>query len=212
MNGLDDSVAISPRMSMNSAAPPPPSHPGYETSQDLLNQAAWGNESAFQEIIKIHGRRLYAIAYSILQNQTEAEEIVQDTFVKAYRELGSFREADKFPGWLNLVTRNAARDVLRKRRPQAEEEALAQLEDHQIPKPGARLDEEHVQGQLKRALASLPEEHRTAITLRYLEGLDYQGIESVMGLSNGALRGILGRALGTLRNRLQPLRMERSSL
>ena len=61
------------------------------------------------------------------------------------------------------------------------------------------MEEQEHQKRLRRALASLPEEHRTAVTLRYLEGLDYRAIESRMGLSNGALRGILGRALGTLR-------------
>ena len=68
---------------------------------------------------------------------------------------------------------------------------------------GETEQQEH-QGRLRRALATLPEEHRTALTLRYLEGLDYRAIEDQMGLSNGALRGILGRALGTMRKALKP--------
>jgi RNA polymerase sigma-70 factor (ECF subfamily) len=185
------------------APPPDPAH-------KLLAEAVQGDETAFAQLVRLHSRRLYAIAYAILQNQTEAEEVVQDTFVKAHRELSSFRNPEKFPGWLNLVARNGARDILRRRRPQAEESALAQMEDTSVSRPGTRLDEAHVQQDLKRALASLPEEHRTALTLRYLEGQDYQGIERTMGLTNGALRGILGRALSTLRQRLQPLRIERS--
>ena len=65
--------------------------------------------------------------------------------------------------------------------------------------PGSAMEEHEHQARLRRALATLPEEHRTALTLRYLEDLDYRAIETTMGLSNGALRGILGRALGTLR-------------
>jgi RNA polymerase sigma-70 factor (ECF subfamily) len=61
------------------------------------------------------------------------------------------------------------------------------------------MEREEHDVRLRRALAALPEEHRTALTLRYLEGLDYRAIETTMGVSNGALRGILGRALGTLR-------------
>ncbi len=176
----------------------------------LVKAAADGDENAFGELIRIHGRRLYAIAYGVLQNQTEAEDVVQDTFVKAHTELGRFREAEKFGGWLNLVTRNRARDLLRRRRPQAEESEMEQLVDTGVKRPGIRMDEEHVQKQLKRALASLPEHHRMAVTLKYLEGLDHQGIEDVMGLTNGALRGMLGRALATLRVKLQLL--ERSSV
>jgi RNA polymerase sigma-70 factor (ECF subfamily) len=61
------------------------------------------------------------------------------------------------------------------------------------------MEKQEHEAHLRRALATLPEEHRMALTLRYLEGLDYRAIENAMGLSNGALRGILGRALGTLR-------------
>ncbi len=73
------------------------------------------------------------------------------------------------------------------------------MADHRAATPGSEMEKEEHEVRLRRALASLPEEHRTALTLRYLEGLDYRSIETAMGLSNGALRGILGRALGTLR-------------
>ena len=73
------------------------------------------------------------------------------------------------------------------------------MADHSAVTPGSALETQEHQAHLRRALAALPEEHRTALTLRYLEGLDYRAIETTMGLSNGALRGILGRALGTLR-------------
>jgi RNA polymerase sigma factor (sigma-70 family) len=73
------------------------------------------------------------------------------------------------------------------------------MADHAAATPGSAMEKQEHLAHLRRALAKLPEEHRTALTLRYLEGLDYRVIEATMGLSNGALRGILGRALGTLR-------------
>jgi RNA polymerase sigma-70 factor (ECF subfamily) len=73
------------------------------------------------------------------------------------------------------------------------------MADHAAVTPGSALEQQEHTAKLRRALATLPEEHRTALTLRYLEGLDYRAIEEQMGLTNGALRGILGRALGTLR-------------
>ena len=93
----------------------------------------------------------------------------------------------------------APRDRLRRRRPQADPETMGTLVDHSAATPGSALEKEEHEARLRRALATLPEDHRIALTLRYLEGLDYRAIETAMGLSNGALRGILGRALGTLR-------------
>ena len=77
-----------------------------------------------------------------------------------------------------------------------------------LPDPVRSWNGRNSNAGLRRALGTLPEEHRTALTLRYLEGLDHRAIELAMGLSNGALRGILGRALGTLR-RMPALAHER---
>jgi RNA polymerase sigma-70 factor (ECF subfamily) len=158
-----------------------------------------GDEEAFESVIRTYSRRVYIIAYAIVQDVAEAEDLVQDTFLKAHQMGPRLRDPEKFPAWLLTVVRNAARDRLRRRRPQAPSDDLGALHDPNAATPGSALEEMESQAHLRRALARLPEEHRTALTLRYLEGLDYRAIESEMGLSNGALRGILGRALGTLR-------------
>ena len=169
------------------------------TERIAITAALGGDEEAFESVIRSYSRRLYVIAYGIVQDVAEAEDIVQETFLKAHRMARQFREPEKFPAWLQTVTRNAARDTLRRRKPQAPPESFDVLEDHNAATPGSRMQERESQAHLRKALLSLPEEHRTALTLRYLEGLDYRAIEVAMGLSNGALRGILGRALGTLR-------------
>jgi RNA polymerase sigma-70 factor (ECF subfamily) len=157
-----------------------------------VTAALAGDDAAFETVIRTYGRRAYVVAYGILQDVAEAEDIVQETFLKAHHQREKMREPEKFPAWLLTVARNAARDRLRRRKPQADTETFETMAD-----PGAATPEH--EAHLRRALATLPEEHRTALTLRYLEGLDYRAIETRMGLSNGALRGILGRALGTLR-------------
>ena len=169
------------------------------TERSMVMAALGGDDAAFETVIRTYGRRVYVVAYAILQDVSEAEDTVQDTFLKAHQQRGKLREPEKFPAWLLTVARNGARDRLRRRRPQADEETFDSLVDHQAVTPGSRLEQEEHQARIRRALATLPEEHRTALTLRYLEGLDYRAIETTMGLSNGALRGILGRALGTLR-------------
>jgi len=175
----------------------------------VIKAALGGDEEAFEAVIRTYSRRVYVVAYAILQDQSEAEDIVQDTFLKAHQAGNRLREPGKFSAWLLTVTRNAARDRLRRRRPQAGMETFDTLVDDKVATPGSALEQEEAQAHLRRALGKLPEEHRTALTLRYLEGLDYRAIETTMGLSNGALRGILGRALGTLRRMPE---LERSSL
>jgi RNA polymerase sigma-70 factor (ECF subfamily) len=165
----------------------------------MVMAALAGDEEAFETVIRTYSRRVYVVAYAIVQDTSEAEDIVQESFLKAHHQRTKLRDAEKFPAWLLTVTRNAARDRLRRRRPQAGVETFDTLADPNAATPGSSLEQEEHQAHLRRALATLPEEHRTALTLRYLEGLDYRAIEAEMGLSNGALRGILGRALGTLR-------------
>jgi RNA polymerase sigma-70 factor, ECF subfamily len=167
--------------------------------RNMIIAALAGDDKAFETVIRTYSRRVYVVAYAIVQDQSEAEDIVQETFLKAHRQSARLREPEKFPAWLLTVTRNGARDRLRQRRPQAGMESFDTLIDDRAARPGAALEKEEHQARLRRAMAALPEEHRTALTLRYLEGLDYRSIETAMGLSNGALRGILGRALGTLR-------------
>ena len=165
----------------------------------MVMAALAGDDEAFETVIRTYSRKVYVVAYAILQDVPEAEDIVQDTFLKAHHQRGKLREPEKFPAWLLTVARNGARDRLRRRRPQADAVVFDTMADHRAATPGSEMEKEEHEVRLRRALASLPEEHRTALTLRYLEGLDYRSIETAMGLSNGALRGILGRALGTLR-------------
>jgi RNA polymerase sigma-70 factor (ECF subfamily) len=175
----------------------------------MVMAALAGDHEAFETVIRTYSRRVYVVAYAILQDVSEAEDVAQDTFLKAHHQRGKLREPEKFPAWLLTVARNGSRDRLRRRRPQADAAAFDTLADPNVATPGSSLEKEEHQARLRRALATLPEEHRTALTLRYLEGLDYRTIEMAMGISNGSLRGILGRALGTLR-RMPALQRENS--
>jgi RNA polymerase sigma-70 factor, ECF subfamily len=167
--------------------------------REKYRAAIHGDRDAFEMIIRNSSRALFAIAYGILQNREEAEDAVQDALVKAWKSRWRVRDPEKFPAWLATIARYRARDVFRKRRtvplPAAIEEAVEASE----PTADTDLDR-----QLHSALAALPEVHRSALTLRYFEEMDYQTIENLLGLSNGALRGILGRALATMRKQLRP--------
>ena len=164
--------------------------------------AIQGDRDAFEMIIRAQSRPLFAIAYGILQNAQEAEDVVQDALVKAWKSRWRVRSPKKFPAWLATIARHRAHDVFRRRRPISLDE---QLGEPAVERSGIGEPEQEREEQLQSALAALPELQRAAISLRYLENMDYATIERTLGLTNGALRGILGRALGTLRKQMKPL-------
>lgn len=168
-----------------------------------IESALGGDEAAFEELIHTHSRRLFAIAYGVLQNAGEAEDVVQETLVKAWRLRRKVRDAERFEPWLTTIARNGALDLLRRRRSVPLDEESRDFPSADAA-PGNGLDEAARDACVHRALATLPEHYRVALSLRYLEGMDCRAVETAMGLSNGALRGILGRALETLRHALRP--------
>jgi RNA polymerase sigma-70 factor, ECF subfamily len=168
------------------------------SEREQYRAAIHGDREAFEMIIRTNSRALFAIAYGILQNREQAEDVVQDSLVKAWKTCWRVRHPEKFTAWLASIARHGAHDILRRSRP--------------VPYPheGIEISEDEptdttaVDQKLHSALATLPELHRAALTLRYFEEMDYRTIENTLGLTNGALRGILGRALASMRKQLRP--------
>ena len=168
------------------------------SEREHYRAAIHGDREAFEMVIRSNSRTLFAIAYGILQNREEAEDVVQDSLVKAWKMRWRVRDPEKFPAWLSMIARHGAHDAFRKRR--SVPLTLEAIEASQANTPETSAMDQ----QLHSALATLPELHRAALTLRYFEEMDYRTIENTLGLTNGALRGILGRALASLRKQLRP--------
>ena len=168
------------------------------SEREQYQAAINGDREAFEMIIRAHSRSLFAIAYGILQNREEAEDVVQDSLVRAWKTRWRVRDPEKFQAWLCTIARNRAHDILRKRTPVSFRHDTLEI-SQTGPTAMAGIDE-----QLHLALTGLPELHRAALTLRYFEEMDYRTIENTLGLTNGAVRGILGRALATMRKQLRP--------
>jgi RNA polymerase sigma-70 factor (ECF subfamily) len=175
------------------------------SEREQYGAAIHGDRHAFEMIIQTHSRALFAVAYGILQNREEAEDAVQDALIKAWKSRWRVRDPEKFPAWLAMIARHRAHDVFRRRRsvPLSDEMAESLSSDMNMNRntvaTAASLDR-HVHS----ALSALPEVHRSALMLRYFEEMDYETIENTLGLTNGALRGILGRALAAMRKQLRP--------
>ena len=174
------------------------------SENEIFRAAIHGDREAFEMIIRSQSRALFAIAYGILQNREEAEDVVQDTLVKAWKTRWRVRDPEKFPAWLGTIARHRAHDLARRRRSVPFPAEAAEPVDPGFENAARTSREHEVNAQVQAALSDLPELHRAALTLRYFEAMDYAAIGRVLGLSDGALRGILGRALGTMRKRLRP--------
>jgi len=181
----------------------------HATDEDLVQAAQRGERTAFEELVRRTSRLVFARLYLETGDSHAAEDLLQETWLRAYHALGRLSEPGTFRAWLltiaqNVLTDAARRDTRLKRTapPRAGPGALAGIAGA-APLP----DEEAARAELReRALAvlrSLPEEYRLPLTLRYLTGADYEAITAQLGLSNGALRGLLHRGLKLLRSRLQ---------
>src|SRR2546430_7896843 len=134
------------------------------SEREQCREAIHGDREPFEMIIRIDSRTLFAIAYGILQNREEAEDVVQDSLVKAWKSRWRVRDPEKFPAWLAMIARHRARDGFRKRRNLSKQN----LEEHALSCPtSAAEDTTALDQQIHSALGALPEIHRSALMLRY---------------------------------------------
>lgn len=167
---------------------------------EMYRAAIKGDREAFEMIIRTMSRPLFAIAFGVLANREEAEDAVQDALVRAWKSRWRVREPEKFPAWIATIVRHRAHDLFRRRKFIPIEQQLDELtSDQRDPTPDAERA-----AMVRSALMTLPELHRSALMLRYIQRMHYAAIEETLGLSSGALRGILARGLAAMRKRLGP--------
>jgi RNA polymerase sigma-70 factor (ECF subfamily) len=128
------------------------------SEREQYRAAIQGDREAFEMIIRTNSWTLFAIAYGILQDRGEAEDVVQDSLVKAWKTRWRVRDPEKFPAWLATIARHRAHDILRKRQPFSY--------PHEAIGANEAIDTAAVDEKLHSALATLPELHRAALTLR----------------------------------------------
>lgn len=164
----------------------------------LLLSIADGNEDACRILVDRHLPRLHAMASRLLDDPAEAEDVCQDTFLKAWKAAPRWRPGGaRFSTWLHGVALNGCRDRLRRRRP-GDATALDVLQDPG-PEPAQRMGSGDTARAVRRAIAVLPERQREALVLCHFQELSQTGAAALLGISVDALESLLARARRGLR-------------
>ena len=189
------------------------------SDQDIVALARAGEEAAYRELIRRYERPLFSLLYRMVRDRELAEDLSQETFVKALNAIESYRPEFKFSSWIFKIANNAAIDHLRRREldtlslegsphaetPEAVEATALQIGDRQ-ESPLDTVEARELGGQIERAIAQLRPEYRSCILLRHVEGRAYEEIAEILNLPLGTVKTYIHRARNELRQALAHLR------
>lgn len=174
-----------------------------ETDQQLVERVQSGDKRAFDLLVRKYQHKIAALVSRYIQDSHEVLDVTQEAFIKAYRAIGNFRAESAFYTWLYRIAINTAKNhiVSRGRRPPGTDidyddaEILnndGRLNDN--ASPDRRLERDELEATVYRAISALPDELRTAITLREMDGMSYEDIAQVMQCPVGTVRSRIFRA------------------
>jgi len=185
-----------------------------DSDQQLVERVQAGDKAAFDLLVRKYQHRVLKLVSRFVSDAAEAEDVAQEAFLKAYRALASFRGDSAFYTWLYRIAINTAKNALvsNRRRPvdfdldlqdREQYDRHARLKEGDTPE-GVLLTEE-IRNVVERAMEQLPEDLRTAIILRELEGMSYEEIAEAMDCPVGTVRSRIFRAREAIDRKLKPL-------
>lgn len=185
-----------------------------DTDQQLVDRVLSGNKSAFNFLVLRYQHRVSALIARFIHDPHEVEDVCQEAFIKAYRALPLFRGDSAFYTWLYRIAVNTAKNhlVSRSRRPPANDVEVdeAELSEvgtvlREIENPESKLATENLKQAIEAAIEDLPEDLRTAFTLREFSGLSYEDITEVMDCPVGTVRSRIFRAREAIDKKIRDL-------
>lgn len=171
------------------------------TDHAIIHQVLAGDTEAFARLVDRHYDRCARIAVRILGNREDAEEAIQDTFLRAYRALGTYENRERFSAWLTRILVNQCRTVLA--RVERREAVFSDLDLRDAEMFAEAEAPESVWPDMEHVLALLPSDQREAIVLRYADDLTYDEMARITGVGESALKMRVQRAFARLRVLLQ---------
>lgn len=183
-------------------------HP--DVSPDVVAAAQAGDERAFAQIVELHQRSIFGLAYRMAGDAAQAEDLAQEVFLRVWRKLGSFRTAEPFRPWLLRLATNVCINALKKRRlPLRPARTDEDRDPHEPAAPGPQASEvaerRELLAHMESAIAQLPDDYRLVVTLRHVEGLAYEEIARTLGWPLGTVKVRLFRAREQLREMMRPI-------
>lgn len=186
-----------------------------EIDQLLVERVQHGDKKAFELLVSKYQRKLMRLVSRLVHDQAEAEDVVQEAFIKAYRALANFRGDAAFYTWLYRIGINTAKNHLVSQGRRAPTSTDADIEEAEtfvdadglrdMNTPESLLASKQIAATVNSAMMSLPEELRNAISLREIEGMSYEEIAEVMSCPIGTVRSRIFRAREAIADKLRPL-------
>jgi RNA polymerase sigma-70 factor (ECF subfamily) len=180
----------------------------------VLSRAQRGDGDAFRALVEQHGKGAFGLAFRLTGNVQDAEEVVQESFLRAYRQLARFEARANFGTWLHRIVVNCSMDALRLRKSRRQTQHVPAVDDvaetlpstEPCPEQLARSAE--IQRRVDESLDELTPQERVAFTLRHKEGRSIEEIGAVLGLQTSAAKHAVFRAVKKMRVSLAPLRRD----
>jgi RNA polymerase sigma-70 factor (ECF subfamily) len=185
-----------------------------DSDVDLVKAATGGDASAFETLVDRHQKRVYMISYQILRNHEDTLDVVQDTFIRAWKGVAGFDGQASFASWIARIATNASIDVIRRRqvRPQSEldtgeihPDPASRTTPSSPPKPDAQIDMDEIRRRYDAALLLLSAEHRAVLVLKELQDQSYQEIADTVGCSVGTVMSRLFYARKKMQSELKDI-------
>jgi RNA polymerase sigma-70 factor (ECF subfamily) len=183
------------------------------TDAVFVTKARSGDTDAFRVLVERHGRALFRLAFRMTGNEQDAEDVVQESFLRAYRQLGKFDERASFGTWLYRIATNCSLDLVRSRKRRSQNVAAAdpEMDDPVLSLPSTDPTPERValstevRERVADAMQELSATERTAFVLRHFEGMCIEEVSRVLECQPGAAKHSVFRAVQKLRRALEPL-------
>ena len=178
----------------------------------VLARARQGDSDAFRALVERHSRSVFRLAFRMTGNEQDAEDVVQESFLRAYRQLGRFESRANFGTWLYRIVANCSVDLMRARQARHDQvrseplDTAMDLSSADGPDPERLANSAEIKRRVQAALSALSPLERAAFTLRHYEGRSIDEIGSTLGLGTSAAKHSVFRAVKKLRVALQPLR------